>query len=406
MWRYWQLPEMCADATCGDTDEVQLLEELETLLEDAVRRQLVADVPLGVLLSGGVDSSLVTVMAVRAAPKVKTFTVRFPGYDKYDETEHARLARLISRRFDTEHAEFDAAECTVDLLPLLARQFDEPIVDSSMIPTYLISRLVRGHCKVALGGDGGDELFAGYPQYNRLLWTQQRLGCIPRALRKPVARGAEILLPIGFKGRVWLQGLESDLERGLPQIASFFDRRSRRWLMAGQSSCMLTAEQIWEKRVPEATGLLQRATRMDFENYLAEDILVKLDRSSMLTSLEVRAPMLDYRLVEFAFSRVPTHLRATIEKRKILLKRLAAKLLPSTFDQDRKQGFSIPLAEWLKVGPWRDYFHSIILDQQCSFDKSAVTALIRGQDRGRNNQERLFGLVLFELWRREYKIAL
>lgn len=147
LWRYWQLPELDATAKTGLADEAALLDELEALLEDSVRRQLVADVPVGVLLSGGVDSSLITAMAVRATSKVKTFIIRFPGYGDYDETEHARL---IARHFATEHVELEAAESTVDLLPILARQFDEPMVDSSMIPTYLISRLIRQHCTVAL----------------------------------------------------------------------------------------------------------------------------------------------------------------------------------------------------------------------------------------------------------------
>ena len=187
-----------------------------------MRRQLVADVPVGVLLSGGVDSSLITAMAVRSAPAVKTFTVCFPGHGSFDESEHARL---IARHFATEHLELQAAETTPELLPMLARQFDEPIVDSSMLPTYLVSRLVREHCTVALGGDGGDELFGGYGHYDRLLWMKGNLGRVPREVRVPIARAAEAILPIGFKGRNWLQGLGEDLDSGLPLIGSYFDAR-------------------------------------------------------------------------------------------------------------------------------------------------------------------------------------
>ena len=288
VWRYWHLPELDAPAKARVSNEADLLDELEALLQDAVRGQLVADVPVGILLSGGVDSSLVTAMAARVTPAVKTFTIRFPGYGNYDETEHARL---ISRHFDTEHIELEASETTTDLLPLLARQVDEPVVDSSMIPTYLVSRLIRGHCTVALGGDGGDELFGGYEHYSRLLWMQDRLGRLPRCLRLPIASAAECLLPIGFKGRNWLQGLGTDLETGLPLIASYFDRNSRRRLLAMQDSRTLVAESIWGSRIPRQADLLQRATRMDFENYLPEDILTKVDRASMLTSLEVRTPL-------------------------------------------------------------------------------------------------------------------
>ena len=400
VWRYWSLPELDA---AGLMDEAALLDELESLLEDAVRRQLVADVPVGILLSGGVDSSLVTAMATRATSKVKTFTIRFPGHGQYDETEHARL---IARHFGTDHVELDASESTVDLLPLLARQFDEPIVDSSLIPTCLISRLIREHCTVALGGDGGDELFGGYGHYNRLLWMQRRLGWIPHRWRCGIAQAAEILLPVGFKGRNWLQGLAIDLANGLPLIATYFDRRTRQHLMAEYDSWALVAEPIREQRIPSTADLLQLATRMDFENYLAEDILVKVDRASMLNSLEVRAPFLDYRVIEFAFGKAPSRLKATATDRKILLKKLTARLLPPEFDQQRKQGFSIPLGSWLQSGSWQDFFRGVLLSKENTlFSHAVVNKLLDGQVKGRANSERLFALVLFELWRREYRVS-
>jgi len=360
-------------------------------------------VPVGVLLSGGVDSSLITAMAVRATPKVKTFTIRFSGHGKYDETKHARR---IARHFGTEHLELEATESTVDLLPMLVRQFDEPMVDSSMIPTCLISRMIRRHCTVALGGDGGDELFGGYTHYRRLLWTQRTLGRIPRSLRLPVSKAAGTLLPVGVKGRNWLQGLEVDLQSGLPLIGLFFDGSTRRRLV-GQGAWALVAERIREERIPQTSDLLQRATRMDFENYLAEDILVKVDRASMLNSLEVRAPMLDYRLIEFAFGKIPSYLKATATSSKVLLKKLTARLLPPDFDQHRKQGFSIPLGSWLQSGPWQRFFREVLLDSDNTFfNRKAVGKLLDGQARGRANGERLFALVLFELWRKEYGIDL
>jgi asparagine synthase (glutamine-hydrolysing) len=361
----------------------------------------VADVPVGVLLSGGVDSSLVTAMAVRTAAQVKTFTVRFPGHGKYDETEHARL---IARHCGTEHQELDAGEVTVAVLPLLARQFDEPMADSSMIPTYLLSRLVRQHCTVAVGGDGGDELFGGYYHYNRLLWMRQKLGPIPRALQLALAKAAKTL-PVGFRGRNWLQGLEVDLREGLPLVATCFDQDSRRRLMAGQRSWTPAAESIREQRIPRTPELLERATRMDFENYMAEDILVKVDRASMLNSLEVRAPLLDYRIIEFAFGKVPLNLKATASSRKVLLKGLAARLLPPEFDQHRKQGFSIPLASWLRSGSWLRFFRDVLLGSDGKlFDRATVRKLLDGQAKGLHNSERLFALLLFELWRQEYRI--
>ena len=342
-------------------------------------------------------------MALRATSKVKTFTVGFPGHGALDERQHARL---IAEYFGTEHVELEAPTVSADILTKLARQFDEPIVDSSMIPTYLVSQLVRQHCTVALGGDGGDELFGGYGHYNRLLWMQQRLGKIPLKLRKLLALGAETLLPVGFKGRNWLQGLGVDLDRGVPLIASYFDRSARRQLLPKINFGSTTNPDSFESNDALSLDLLQRATRNDFQNYLAEDILVKVDRASMLNSLEIRAPFLDVSLIEFAYGKVPSRLKATALDKKILLKRLTAKVLPPQFDQQRKQGFSIPLASWLKQGEFRDLFHSVLLDDRCVFDRKAVGQLLKGQDQGRNNSERLFALVLFELWRTQYQISL
>lgn len=405
-WRYWQLPEFTAPAKERQVDDAGYLDELDALLEDSVSRQMIADVPLGVLLSGGVDSSLITAMAVRASTEVKTFTAGFTGFGNFDETEHARL---IARHFGTEHIELNASQATPDLLPQLARQYDEPIVDSSMIPTYLVSKLVRQHCTVALGGDGGDELFGGYPHYDRLLWKKKRIGWVPRILRKAIANAAGGILPSGFKGRNWLQALGYDLKFGLPLIATLlFDAKARQDLLGGgaKDPIQSVAQKIWDSRVPKVDDLLQRATRMDFENYMAEDILVKVDRASMLNSLELRSPFLDYRIIEFAFGRVPSNMKATVGHRKILLKKLAARLLPAEFDLQRKQGFVIPLSDWLKSGSWRTYFNEVLLDEQCLFDKKTITNLFRGQDHGLNNSERLFGLMMFELWRHEYKITM
>jgi asparagine synthase (glutamine-hydrolysing) len=401
IWKYWMLPPLVASDP-GVLDEKILLDEFELLLEDAVRRQLVADVPVGVLLSGGVDSSLITAMAVRVASEVKTFTVGFKGFSSYDETEHARL---IAKYFGTSHVELDAGEANPGLMPMLARQFDEPLADSSMIPTYMVSHLVKQHCTVALGGDGGDELFGGYAHYDRLIKKQHAIRYIPTFLRKFAAYGAGELLPAGFRGRHWLRSLGDDLDRRLPLTATFFDGKQRKMLL-GDGDWPIVAESIWGLNAPMDGDLLQRMTQMDFQNYMVEDILVKIDRASMLNSLELRAPLLDYRIIEFAFARVPSQMKATFNQRKIFLKKLTAHLLPQDFDKNRKQGFSVPLKSWLNQGPWRIAFQDVLLDNKCIFNKEMVKDLFYGQDQGRNNSERLFCLYLFELWRLEYDMAL
>lgn len=403
VWRYWRLPPPANPESSEPLNEASLVDELETLLADAVRRQMTADVPVGVLLSGGIDSSIVTAMAVRAQANIKTFTIRFPGHGRLDETEHARL---ISRHFATEHIEFEATAPSQERLTRLARQFDEPIIDSSMIPTSLVTDLVGKHCTVAVGGDGADELFGGYSHYDRMLRMERKFSRVPLPLRKAIALGAERLLPIGAKGRNWLQALGEDLDSSVPLVASYFDAATRRQLLGRSAHSQVTAEMIFRTRARAEGDLLQRASRTDFENYLPEDILVKVDRSSMLSSLEMRAPFLDCRIIEFASGKVPSSLKATSSERKILLRRLAARLLPRQFDQTRKQGFSIPIAHWLESGPMRELFYAVLLDQGCIFDQSVVRDLLDSTARGRNNGERLFGLLLFELWRKEYRVEL
>jgi len=261
-----------------------------------------------------------------------------------------------------------------------------------------------------LGGDGGDELFGGYIHYGRLLWLQQRLGHVPLQLRRGVASLAANLLPVGFKGRNWLQTLGADLSRELPLVANYFSQDESKNLLnltrAFNRGVKRSAETIRRQRIPAQADLLQRATRMDFENNLPEVMLVKVDRASMLASLEVRAPWLDYRLIEFAFGKVSSQLKATLAERKILPKKLAQRVLPPEFDSRRKQGFSIPLASWLLGKEWGGFFHSVLLDAEGSFfNRHTALTLLKGQKQGRSNSERLFALVLFELWRREYNVT-
>jgi asparagine synthase (glutamine-hydrolysing) len=401
-WKYWDVPSLEHQGHIGEVNEEQLLCDFETLLEDSVHRQMQADVPVGVLLSGGVDSSLVTAMAVRKASHVKTFTVRFSGHKKFDETKHARL---IAEHFKTEHIELEAKDLGVDLFIDLAQKFDYPIIDSSIIPTYLVSQLVKQHCTVVLGGDGGDELFGGYKYYSRLLWMQKYFGKIPKALRMHVANHANKMMPIGMKGRNWLCEVGVDFANELPMVTTFFDPKIRGNLLK-EYECPLIAEEYFKKNTLSSVDLLQKATRMDLSNFLAEDILVKVDRASMLNSLEVRSPLLDYRIVEFAFGQVPSYLKATSSSKKQLLKMLTQRVLPSGFDQKRKQGFTIPLNDWLVNGLWRDLFYDVLTDSKCMFDRKTIDQLLVGQDKGRNNSERLFGLVFFEIWRQHHGLSL
>jgi asparagine synthase (glutamine-hydrolysing) len=328
--------------------------------------------------------------------------VRFPGHAEYDETDHARL---IARAFGTTHTELEADQASPELLPVLARQFDEPIADSSMLPTYLVSRLVRNHCTVALGGDGGDELFGGYPQYRRLLWLYGRTKRIPRALREFVGEVGVRLTSERLRGRNWLAALGTDFDCEVPPVDALFDPVWRNRLLPGRSDWRQT-DRARRERVPISPDLLDRMTRMDFQNFLAEDILVKVDRASMLASLEVRAPFLDHRIIEFAFAEIPSSLKATSGALKVLLKALSRRVLPPEFDYTRKQGFSIPLDKWLRGGEWADSFRAVLDCEDGWFSRPAVRRLLDEQERGVRHGEQLYALLMVELWRRQYGIDL
>jgi asparagine synthase (glutamine-hydrolysing) len=392
--RYWQ-PPPAPDARAA-LDEEALTNELGARLDAAVRRQLVADVPVGILLSGGVDSGLVTALAARAGgPRVRTFTLAFPGHGRFDEAPHAAA---IARHFGTEHHELVAEPAALDLLPQLAAQFDEPMVDSSMIPTLLVSRLIRGHAKVALGGDGGDELFGGYATYARL----DRLARL--AARTPLPRGAQRAAAAalqrrwgeGARGRSYLPALRDLIDGRLPDVRRLFFDDEVAALLPGAGPTLAP---------PRGDGeLIDRLCRDDFSRYLAEDILTKVDRASMLASLEVRAPWLDPDVIEFAFGRVPVRLKTTGRERKILPKRLARRLFPAGYDYARKQGFSLPIAAWFRQGgaaPLAD----IVRDHPVPALAPAAVAKVLAAGRRGAAPEKVFGLALLGLWARHYRVS-
>lgn len=401
VFRYWSLPGYVSESERMPDEEVEY--ELEDLLEAAVSRQLVADVPVGLLLSGGVDSSLITALAARTGRRLQTYTVGFRDAPEYDETAHAEL---IARHFDTDHTVLQADDVGVDLMPLLARQYDEPMVDSSMIPTFLVTQQIGKKCKVALGGDGGDEVFGGYHSASRMAQLQYYLNWWPIVLRKPIADLVRTLLPPGVRGRHRLLQLGIDLNSDVPPFMPKFEIAQRRKLMSAFPDWEFVAESVRAERIPPEIDGVQRITRFDFSNYMAEDILVKVDRASMLNSLEVRSPFLDTTVVEFGFRHVGTHLKASPVDRKIILKRLAARLLPPEFDKVRKQGFGVPLGKWLKGGAWRQAFEDVLYDSGSTFSHTEVRRLFQGTEAGRDFKEHLFSLCLFELWRKEYGATL
>jgi asparagine synthase (glutamine-hydrolysing) len=402
VWRYWDLPAPVESFEAFDAQ--MLVEELDELLADSVRLQLLADVPVGVLLSGGLDSSLITAMAARASTSpIRTFTVAFPGHDSYNEGPYAKI---VASHFGTHHTELIAEPAAVQLLPDLARQYDEPLGDSSMVPTYLVSRLVRASCTVALGGDGGDELFGGYMHYSRIQEQARWRRMIPGVLKRAIGSAASAL-PTGIRGRTYLRSLAMPDNDAWVGATLQFDHPTRRAIAPATRLISDARPENYRLQCGQkGRSLLQKMMAADFVTYLPDDILVKVDRASMLASLEVRAPFLDRRVIEFAFGRLPDSLRATKSDRKVLLKMLARRTLPRELNVARKQGFSIPLHKWFD-GEWGDYLNEVLRSAPSAlYDKVGVRALLASQNRGLRNEQRLFNLGMLELWRREYNIQI
>lgn len=404
IWRYWDLPQY--DPRAGQTVD-DLTDELETLLAASVEKQLVADVPVGVLLSGGLDSSLITAFAAKTSSRpVKTFTVSFPGHKAFDEGPYARL---VAEYFATDHAELIAEPASmISLMSKLARQYDEPIGDNSILPSSMLAELVGRSVTVALGGDGGDELFGGYPHYNFLHNICRIKRHVPAALRRFCAIAASYALPIGTRGRNHIIGLQGGVGNSLSVINSYFDPVFRSRLLAPLSRSGLLPKGMPEDLklalVDDSLTFFQNAARLDFHTTMVDGYLVKTDRASMLSSLELRAPFLDHHLVEFAFGKVPDTLRATGTERKVLLRNLAKRILPPDLDIHRKAGFTLPLAEWFK-SDWGNFTTEVLMEADPRiFDKKIISRLLQLQRKGFSNANRLFALTMFELWRREYAI--
>ncbi len=401
IWNYWKIPQF--ENISENFNQNLLVDKLDNMMNESVKKHLVADVDVGVLLSGGLDSSLITAYASNNFEKLKTFNVSFPGFSKFDESENAKL---VASHFQTDHTELIVDKNTKisDLLIKLSFQYDEPIVDSSIFPTYLISNLISKYCKVALGGDGGDELFGGYDHYHHLMKRKIFLQYFPTSIIKKLSILSKVL-PIGMKGHNFFESMRFDLNNSVPYTVSIFSQHIRQKLLNKFENYKSVAEEIYQENLIVNKDLIQRATRMDFESYLPEDILVKVDRASMLNSLEIRSPMLDCNIIDFAFRSIPSVFKVSANEKKIILKKLASKVLPNNFNKHRKQGFSIPLDYWLKKGELRDLFWDTLTSENCAFDKKSILNILKGQDQGRSNSERLLSLVQFELWKKNHKIS-
>ena len=403
--RYWQLP--AAETFAGSEEEA--VDELHGVLADAVRSHLLSDVPVGAFLSGGLDSSLVVALMAQASPEpVRTFSIGFdePGFD---ELEHARR---VATHCGTDHHEYVVKPDALGILDRIIGHFDEPFADASAIPTWYVSQMARQHVTVVLSGDGGDELFGGYDRYIPHPRVQTFDRYAPDALRA-VASFAASSLPHGARGKNFLRHVaRNDRGRYVDAIRYFsedekpalFSEEVRQQLSADGPERRLARHFERYAQLPWASQMM----RFDAETYLPEDILTKVDRMSMAHSIESRVPLLDNEVVQFAAA-LPARLKIRDGRRKHVLKEVAARLLPRDIVDRRKQGFAVPLGAWFR-GNLHEVFADTLLSseslQRGYFQPRFVERLVREHLAGaRDHALRLWQLVVFERWHRQYASA-
>ena len=380
-------------------DEAELVEELRARMRDSVRAHLLSDVPVGVLLSGGVDSAALAALAAQETPEpVHTFTIGFAerSFDERDD------ARLVAERYGTEHHELLVRPEPELLLRALADAFDEPFADSSALPTYLVSQLAAAHVKVALSGEGGDELFGGYYTYSADLMADH-LAPFARAARPLVEAlpSSSRKASLDYRAKRFVRAAHlPPLERhhGWKEIFSA-DARSE---LTGRRAAFDPVD-VYRTRYAETAGApqLARLQDVDFGVYLVDDLLVKTDRASMAHSLEARVPFLDPLVTNLAFA-LPTRLKVRGLAKKVLLRKAVAPLVPREIVHGRKRGFSIPAAAWLRgeLEPFaRETLSAENLRRQGFFRPEPVTRLIDEHAAGQEDWSRqLWGLLAFTLW--------
>ena len=405
--RYWKL----SYGTKRNITEAEAVDELRSRLREAVRIRLVSDVPLGAFLSGGIDSgAIVALMSELGAVPVRTFSIGFHEKE-YDELEYARL---VAKRYETQHEEFVVRPNALEILPRLVWHYNEPFADSSAIPTFLLSELTRRYVTVALNGDAGDENFAGYERY-RANVLASRFDGMPSVLRRPLDLVARMVPASGTSKSVMSRG-----KRFLEALGEGRERRYVRWMSHFQPllKSELCQAEFQEVAGGDASDILLRSYAesdapdfvdatldVDVNNYLPDDLLVKVDIATMAHGLEGRSPLLDHPLMEFAAS-LPSGLKMNGAIKKYILKEAVKPLLPKEIIERPKMGFGVPLDHWFRH-ELKDLAYDVLLSdslrQRGYFHEHVVRRLLDEHTRGvRSWHYQLWNLLMFESWHRMF----
>ncbi len=404
--RYWDFPYEDAQTDPFRTED-ECLEELRALLDEAVRVRLESEVPLGAFLSGGVDSSTVVgLMSRHATQPVKTFSIGFYE-DSYNELKYARVA---AQKFGTDHHEFIVTPDICAIVDELVWHVDEPFADSSAIPTYMVSKLAREHVTVALSGDGGDEVFAGYERY-ALDRKRSGFAHLPRVLREGLMQPLGRNLPHGAWGKNFVHNVALDpIDRYIEDV-SVFTRLNKRSLYTKDFRAQLNggepAAQFREiANRSRRDGSLDPLLYLDSKTYLPGDILTKVDRMTMAVSLESRAPLLDNKLIEFVCTRIPASMKMKGLGTKHIFKRAVRDLVPAEILDRPKQGFGIPINQWINR-EMRERVRGTLTEartiQRGYVEPQYLKVLLDEHERGRRDHAtELWALFMLELWHRRF----